>query len=39
MSDTLTTILILIGVAVVAAPMRAPRKDRCMTWLDGHPVT
>ena len=39
MGDTLTTILILIGVSVVAAAMRARRKDRCMTWFDGHSVT
>ena len=39
MGDTLTTILILIGVSVVAAALRARRKDRCMTWFDGHDVT
>lgn len=39
MGDTLTTILILIGVSVVAAATRARRKDRCMTWFDGHDVT
>lgn len=39
MSDTLTTILILIGVSVVAAALRARRKDRCIKWLNGHDVT
>lgn len=39
MGDTLTTILILIGVSVVAAALRARRKDRCMKWFDGHTVT
>ena len=39
MGDTLTTILILIGVSVVAAALRARRKDRCMKWFDGHDVT
>lgn len=39
MGDTLTTILILIGVSVVAAALRAQRKDRCMRWFDGHDVT
>ena len=39
MGDTLTTILILIGVSVVAAALRARRKDRCMKGFDGHSVT
>lgn len=39
MGDTLTTILVLIGVSVVAAALRARRRDRCMKWFDGHDVT
>jgi|GEM_PF-5022261 len=39
MGDTLTTILVLIGVSIVAAALRARRKDRCMKWFDGLPVT
>ena len=39
MGDTLTTILVLIGVSVVAAALRARRKDRCMKWFDGQDVT
>lgn len=39
MGDTLTTILVLIGVSIVAAALRARRKDRCMKWFDGLSVT